>query len=121
MLIRHPHIDVVWCHAGVDRRVAPDNRTTLLREMLRAHPRLHVDLSWAMADLIVPQGDTRPDPDWVQLVGDHPDRFVLGSDVFGDPSGLPDKLHRLGSLRVALPSTAGAAVAGENATRLWFA
>jgi hypothetical protein len=117
-LARHPRTTVVWCHAGISRRIAPRGQVQVLTELLAAHPGLHVDLSWAVAEHVVPDG--RPDPDWLRLIESRPDRFVLGSDVFGRPAGLGDALARFDPVLDALPASARAAVAAGNATRLWF-
>jgi hypothetical protein len=117
-LARHPHTTVVWCHAGISRRIEPRGQVRVLTELLAAHPGLHVDLSWAVADHVVPDGD--PDPAWARLIDRYPDRFVLGSDVFGRPDELGAALARFSPLLDVLPPPAREAVAGGNAMRLWF-
>jgi hypothetical protein len=117
-LARHPRTTVVWCHAGISRRIAPDGQVQVLTELLAAHPGLHVDLSWAVADHVLPDG--RPHPEWVELIERRADRFVLGSDVFGRPDGLGAALDRFSPLLDALAPSSRAAVASGNATRLWF-
>jgi Amidohydrolase len=91
----------------------------MVRDMLASYPHLHVDLSWAVYDELVTRED-RPDPAWVELVSDYPDRFVLGSDVFGSFKELPDKLDRFDLLLEQLADRAAAQVAQQNAERLWF-
>jgi hypothetical protein len=118
VLGRHPGTTVVWCHAGISRRVEPKGQAGVLAELLAAHPRLHVDLSWAVVDHVVPGG--QPDAAWVRLLDDRPDRFVLGSDVFGRPDGMGPALARFSPLLDALAPTTRTAVAGGNAARLWF-
>jgi hypothetical protein len=118
VLGRHPRTTVVWCHAGISRRIEPKGQAQVLAELLAAHRGLHVDLSWAVADHVVPGG--HPDPDWLRLIESRPDRFVLGSDVFGRPDGLAAALARFSPLLDELTPATRAAVAGANATRLWF-
>ncbi|MDQ1676423.1 MAG: hypothetical protein QOC93_1567 [Actinomycetota bacterium] len=117
-LARHPRTTVVWCHAGISRRIEPRGQVRVLAELVAAHPGLHVDLSSAVADHVVPDG--HPDPAWVGLIDARPDRFVLGSDVFGRPAGLGEALARFEPLLAALAPSTRAAVAGDNAMRLWF-
>jgi hypothetical protein len=119
MLDRHQSTLVVWCHAGASRRVRPGEHVSMVRDMLASYPRLHVDLSWAVYDELVTRDD-RPDPAWVDLVSEFPDRFVLGSDVFGSFKELPDKLDRFDMLLERLRHEDAAMVAHENAERLWF-
>jgi predicted TIM-barrel fold metal-dependent hydrolase len=119
MLDRHPGTTVVWCHAGASRRVVPGEHVSMVRDMLMSYPRLHVDLSWAVYDeLVTREGEVQPA--WVDLVRDHPDRFVLGSDVFGSFKDLPDKLDRFDRMLDRLPAPAAAQVGHGNAERLWF-
>jgi hypothetical protein len=118
MLRRHRGVAQVWAHAGVSRRIHPDDHHRMVGDLLDRHPHLHVDLSWALADLAVPDG--RPHPDWLELVGRHPDRFVLGSDAFGDVGRQAPQLAPWTRFADALPRTASALVTDENARRLWF-
>lgn len=118
-LERHPAVPLVWAHAGVSRRVRPDDHARLLDDLLGTHPQLHVDLSWEVAELAVPEGE--PDLGWLRLVERHPDRFVLGSDTFGDLDGHAARLQPWARLTDRLsPGTADLVRTG-NAERLWFA
>ncbi|MBN6038295.1 amidohydrolase family protein [Amycolatopsis sp. 195334CR] len=118
MLRRHPRTAVVWCHAGVSRRVEPQDQGKVVADLLEQHPRLHVDLSWALLDHILDDG--RLVPRWRELVVAHPDRFVCGSDIVGPHSDWKAEVARLAQLLDDLPSAARQAVAGENALRLWW-
>lgn len=118
MLDRHPGVDVVWCHAGVSRTTAPAGTCNLLAELLAQHRRLHVDLSWALYDMVLPGG--QPDPAWLRLIRRHPDRFVLGSDAVGPQQDPGPLLHRFDPLLNALDPTDREMLADTNAARLWF-
>jgi hypothetical protein len=118
MLDRHPAVPVVWAHAGVSRRVRPGDHAHLLDDLLTAHPQLHVDLSWEVTELAVREGE--PHPDWLRLVERHPDRFVLGSDAFGDLSGYADRLRSWNRFAARLSPTTGDLVRAGNALRIWF-
>jgi Amidohydrolase len=119
MLDRHPDTTVVWCHAGASRRVKPGEHVSMVRDMLSTYQRLHVDLSWAVYDELVTR-EGHPDAAWVELVGDFPDRFVIGSDVFGAFDELPAKLDRFDQLLDELSGRDADCVRHENADRLWF-
>jgi hypothetical protein len=119
MLDRHPDTTVVWCHAGASRRVKPGEHVSMVRDMLASYRSLHVDLSWAVYDELVTR-EGPPATAWVTLVSDFPDRFVLGSDVFGSFDELPEKLDRFDLLLDELGADAAALVSHGNAERLWF-
>jgi hypothetical protein len=118
MLARHPRVPQVWAHGGVSRRVHPDDLTSLLGELLDAHPNLHLDLSWVLFDEVV--GDDGPPQVWTDLVERHADRFVVGSDAFGDLEQQQRLLARWEPLTDALPRRVRDLVASGNARRLWW-
>lgn len=118
MLDRHRDVDLVWAHAGVGRRIRPDGLVATLEDLLATHPRLHVDLSWALADVVVPDGDA--DEDWVRLLRRRPDRFVVGSDVVARLDEHGPTLRRWSALLDRLPRTDADLVGSGNARRLWW-
>ncbi|WP_214367332.1 amidohydrolase family protein [Pseudonocardia sp. H11422] len=119
MLRRHPRTTVVWCHAGVARRIEPRRQADVVADLLTAHDNLHIDISWSLVDRILGEDGT-PAGDWTTLIDRHPDRFVVGSDNVGRPGGLPDTIKTLSPLLDALPPRHRQLVAVDNATRLWF-
>ena len=114
MLERHPRVTQVWAHAGISRRVRPEGHVRVMADLLDAHDNLHVDLSWVAFDQVV--GDEA----WLRLVEQHPDRFVLGSDSFGDVEQQPGLLGRWSELTCRLSAGARRLVEHENARRLWW-
>lgn len=118
MLDRHPAVPQVWAHAGVSRRVRPDHHTELLGELMSAHPRLHVDLSWVLYDSMVVDGAATPP--WLELVNRHPDRFVLGSDAFGSLEEQPRLLDRWHVFTDRLAPGVRRMLEHDNADRLWW-
>ena len=66
-----PQARILWAHAGFD---APDK----VRDMLRKHPQLVVDLAYRSDH--APGG--RLDPLWRAVMVEMPDRFLLGTDTF---------------------------------------
>jgi hypothetical protein len=118
MLRRHPGTTVVWCHAGVARRIAPQRQGQVVGELLDAHAGLHIDVSWSLLATVL--DDKTPDPDWVRLIERRPDRFVVGSDVVGRPEQLQSSLAEVRMLLAALTPTARRLVGAQNAERLWF-
>lgn len=118
MLRDHGAVAQVWAHAGVSRRVRPADHVRLVGELLDDHDNLHVDLSWVLADDVV--GDEGPHPDWLALVVRRPDRFVVGSDAFGELDQQPGLLARWERLTSQLAAADRDLVEVTNARRLWF-
>ena len=79
LLGRYPNTRVIWCHAGISRNLKVNNLPGILREQLRKHPNLYVDLSWVVYENYVAKDlDT-----WAALLEEFPDRFMIGSDTVG--------------------------------------
>ncbi len=77
---------IVWSHVGWDN--TGDMTVDLLRTMLEAHPNLYMSLKMLEnpgACQVVEnrplKGDGSIWPDWLELITEFPDRFVLGGDV----------------------------------------
>ncbi|MGY8830307.1 MAG: amidohydrolase, partial [Pseudomonadales bacterium] len=73
-----------------------------LERMLKQYPNLYIDLSWTMLRPYLLDAEGQPDPAWVKLVSSYPARFMLGSDVVGRFSSLPDYLPEKVAHQVAL-------------------
>ena len=86
-LARHPKTIIIWAHAGLSRYLDLDQvaYTGLLRKMLAEHDNLYIDLSWLVFEnYILVQGVEKTiRPDWLALVDDFADRFMIGSDNIG--------------------------------------
>jgi len=91
LLKENPDQDFIWAHVGAAvTQSVPDNYPELVREMLAEHPNLKIDTSWdATADMMAGRklGDSKSKPvddakvqQWAEVIADHPDRFLWGSD-----------------------------------------
>lgn len=101
---------IVWAHAGSD----PLGHWTpaLSRELLRKHPNLSMSLRIpagmpgaariASNFLLGRQGEINPD--WLQLLAEFPDRFVVGGDQFIPSPNLRGEGPGLSFARLAAPS-----------------
>lgn len=118
MLTAVPEATVVWCHAGSSRGLHPHDQRQLVGRLMDRFPNLVVELSWVLLDQLVHDGDV--DPGWVQLVHDHPDRVVMGSDTVADPSTVTSRAEQVQAFLAALPQAERELVANDNAGRLWF-
>lgn len=130
---------IVWAHAGSDP--LGFRTAALCRELLARHPNLAMSLRFpARLPAGVPggeelalDGDGRPSPAWLALVGDFADRFVLGSDAFYPSPALrgpggrglqfatlaPRQRELTAAFVAALPREVARQVAGDNARRLY--
>lgn len=118
---------IVWAHAGGDplRTRTPQ----LCRELLARHPNLYMSVrlgrgaphpAYAFDDA------NRLKPMWLKLIGDFPDRFVLGSDIFHPPqqsqvraANMKVALDNLRLFLEQLPPELARRLASENAGKLY--
>jgi predicted TIM-barrel fold metal-dependent hydrolase len=106
-LHKHPRTKLVWCHAGVSRRLIVPTLVHDLRRLLMAHEKLYVDLSWVVYDdYLVLNG--QPRSNWLELLEQFPDRFMIGSDVVASMTSYVSTMTRYYVVLDALkPDTAG--------------
>ncbi|MBZ5644104.1 MAG: amidohydrolase [Acidobacteriia bacterium] len=81
LLAHNPRAKIIWAHAGFDNT---GSRTPELnRRLLAAHPNLYMELK---ADPLAKgpnyplDADGKIKADWLALIQEYPDRFVIGSD-----------------------------------------
>ena len=102
---------VIWCHAGISRRIVVDNyRQTLERILDDYHENLYLDLSWVVLGSYVYKNLD----EWVALIQKYPDNFLIGSDSVGKYSGIPMELKKYQALLSALPAETRSKVAFKN-------
>lgn len=144
MLDRHPKATVIWCHAGRNRNRATWTIASTpegLRELLKRHPNLHLDLNQAspgsthkgtrqvdsvLFDNVDPnkgghnQPDARLNAAWKALLEEFPERFLFGSDIntgrWDNYEGVVERFRWL-ILKAVSPET-GARIAYKNAWKL---
>lgn len=109
----HPKTRFIWCHAGISRRINVPTLTDELRRMLKKYDNLWVDISWVVyEDYIAPNG--RPNAEWVRLVEEFPDRFMIGTDKVARFHNLPEEIMKYYSLLDALSPETAQRVARTN-------
>ena len=124
---------IVWAHAGSD--MFGYWTTDLSRILLQKYPNLHMSLRMAPGRApenhpLTREGEIRPQ--WLRLLGDFPDRFVIGGDQFiasssvrGEGPGLtfskraPITRERTRTFLERLPPDLYRKIAYENAIRLY--
>ena len=102
---------VIWCHAGISRRIVVENYRQTLEQLLHAyHENLYLDLSWVVLGAYVYKNLE----EWVALIQKYPDNFLIGSDSVGKYSGIPMELKKYQALLSALPAETRSKVAYKN-------
>ncbi|MSQ70217.1 MAG: hypothetical protein EXR27_02860 [Betaproteobacteria bacterium] len=79
---------IVWAHAGSD--ILGHWTIELSRRLLKDHPNLYMSLRMAPGRQpqnhpLTPMGEVKPP--WLALLGEFPERFVIGGDQFFVPPG----------------------------------
>jgi len=77
---------IIWAHAGWDNTGL--RTVALMDELLARHPNLYMTIKIGRDS----REETRPlapgrklKPEWAALIAKHPDRFMIGSDIFFTP------------------------------------
>ena len=118
----NPDTRFVLAHAGtsggVEKRQAPlATLNEIIRALLERYDNLYVDLLWSVREHYLIK-DGEPRAAWVALIEDHPDRFVLGSDVVGHFDSIGAILGEYRPLLDALPKPVADKLRAENARAL---
>ncbi|MEE2603185.1 MAG: amidohydrolase family protein [Pseudomonadota bacterium] len=121
-LSANPQTRFVLAHAGtsggVEERQAPlGTLVPILRALLSRYAHFYVDLSWSVKDHYLLKND-KPASEWVELIRDYPDRFVLGSDLVGHFDSMKRLMDDYQPLLDALPQKVAEQLASGNAAAL---
>mgnify|MGYP001591441535 CR=1 FL=1 len=115
---------IVWAHAGWD--ATGKLSTDLLQRLLKAHENLYLSLKinpTGLEDHSPLDGAGHVRKAWLTLLGDFPDRFVIGTDHFHAAPGVgrvrPPGLEGPDALLAALPSELARRIGRENAERIY--
>ncbi len=114
----------IWAHAGWDNT---GFRTIgLMRELLGRHPNLYMSIKVRKKQGNSPNhplAGGRLRPDWLALIKEYPDRFMIGSDQFYQPAAARNRrrVNLAGSERVlnGLPEGLARRVGYGNAARVF--
>jgi predicted TIM-barrel fold metal-dependent hydrolase len=109
----HPKTRFVWCHAGISRRIEIPTLTVALEGTLKKYPNLWVDVSWVVYENDLLRNGT-PDPAWVNLIEEFPDRFLIGTDIVGHFSAYPETVQKYYKFLDALQPATARKLAREN-------
>jgi len=114
---RHPKTRFIWAHVGISRDL---NIPSIIRDadrLLKTYDNLWFDLSWVVfEDNVAPGG--KLDRDWVSLVEDYPERFMIGTDKVGHFDTYVKEIKKYDLLLDALKPETSRLVASENFLRV---
>lgn len=118
-LSRHPKTIIIWAHAGLSRYLDLDQikYTSLLRQMLKEHENLFIDLSWLVFENYILCADDEKElirPEWLSLISNFSDRFMIGSDNVGHFSTYNQNIFKYYTLLDALKPDHARKVAADN-------
>ena len=84
-----------------------------MRRMLKTYPNLWIDLSWVVyPNYVAPNG--KPDKEWVALVEEFPDKFMIGTDAIGHFDNYEKTIKQYYSFLDALTPKTAHLVAQKN-------
>ena len=109
----HPRTRIIWCHAGVSRRIVVPTLVGEVRRLLAAYPNLYVDLSWVVFETYL-TSNNQPVGDWVSLIEAYPTRFMIGSDKVGKFDNYHEEMQKYYVLLDALKPDTARKVAHDN-------
>jgi predicted TIM-barrel fold metal-dependent hydrolase len=118
LLAHNRNARIVWAHAGWD--LTGERTVPLMRSLLEKNSNLYmsVKLDESGSQRNSPLGpDGKLRPDWLALLRDFPDRFVIGSDQFYDQE--IERLARVRTFVDLLPPDVVRRVARENAKLIY--
>jgi len=134
MLTKYPKAKVIWCHLAQIRyssRALAYN-PTYIRKLIEIHPNLYFDLAFGGPDSKYPGSDEyharvwnhatgKVKQEWVDLIADHPWRFLAAFDLGGDRMDeLPEKADIFRQFMKNLPEPCREIVAYKAAWKLLF-
>ncbi len=122
VLTGFPKLNLVWAHCGISRRIGGKDYFKVTDALLNEFSNLKVDIAWVVFDDVIcdPDNNDLPKAEWVQLIEENPNRFMVGSDLCGHFDSLGKTIARYNKLFSMLSPTTVAAIAHGNAQQLWF-
>ena len=119
LLAHNPRAKIIWAHAGAD---GTGFRTPeLCRRLLQRHPNLYMEIKLDPGNVgqNFPMAGNQIKPDWLKLLQDFPDRFIIGSDQhYPEPKGL-QRWQAVVLLFNQLPADLRKKIGTENALRIY--
>ena len=131
LLAHNREAKIVWQHIGWDN--TGYMTAELVRQLLEAHPNLYLALRIEERDEQVGNGGPMPNriidkqgqiqAEWLALISDYPDRFMIGGDEFvGIPGRTPNRPQSFAEtwpILDQLPPDLAQKVGRDNAARIY--
>lgn len=119
LLMHNPQAKIIWAHAGAD---GTGFRTPeLCRRLLERHPNLYMEIKLDPGNVgqNYPMAGGKIKLDWLTLLQDFPDRFIIGSDQhYPEPKG-PQRWQAVVLLFNQLPPDLRRRIGMENPVRIY--
>lgn len=117
-LEQNPQTTFIWAHTGTSAEIHRYQERVrdlyeLVATLVEKHDNLYIDLSWTVLDTYL-LDDGAPDDDWVALMEQYPDRFMIGSDLVGRFDSLADNIRSFDVFLNALSEDTADRVARTN-------
>ncbi len=113
----NPETRFIWAHVGISRHFTLPSIIRDADRLLKTYGNLWFDLSWVVfEDNVAPGG--KLDRDWVSLVEEYPDRFMIGTDKVGHFDTYVKEIKKFDILLDALKPETSRMVASENFLRV---
>ena len=133
MLAQYPKAKVIWCHLAQVRYSSRSKKygPEYIRKMIEKHPNIYFDLAFGDANSVYPGSNEkharvwsdsgRVKQSWIDLITDHPYRFIAALDIGGDRvDHLRKNTQRLRKFMSDLPEKTQEIVAYKAAWKLLF-
>jgi predicted TIM-barrel fold metal-dependent hydrolase len=123
LLAHNRRARIVWAHAGWDS--SGDRTPALTRRLLRANPNLYMEIKCAPDRLgkntFLANGASGPiKPEWLALLKEFPDRFVMGADQpYPPPAVAQQRWHCAVDLFNQLPADMRQRIGIDNVKRIY--
>jgi predicted TIM-barrel fold metal-dependent hydrolase len=123
LLAHNRGANIVWAHMGWD--LTGFRTPELARRLLGAHPNLYMELKVDPVVVgrnspLVDGGSGAIKPEWLDLISDFPDRFLMGTDThYPMPAAGPQRWQADVLLLNQLPEGVRERIASGNAIRLY--
>lgn len=122
LLSHNPRAKIIWAHLGWD--TTGERAPALMRRLLEAHPNLFMEIKLDPLDPEKNSPLTNGDlgqikPEWLKLLTDFRDRFVIGTDQHYPPGSGPQRWQAAVLLFNQLPAPLRQKIGTENAIRIY--
>lgn len=119
VLEQYPELKLIWAHCGASRRTMNGQFHRMIGDLMRENTNVFADISWIVYDEEVCYSG-EPRMEWIEVLQEFPDRFMIGSDVFGHFEDIKTKLDRYHVLLDRLDPAAAQKLAWQNGAKMFF-